>query len=85
MMQLENIKALGFKQMHQMQIDSLLDFVATTINLAASIGDEEILEEIEAQSDELIKMFGGKGLFVTVTTGELVVREINTHPNNGKR
>tara|TARA_R110000803_G_scaffold85669_1_gene151963 strand:+ start:289 stop:504 length:216 start_codon:yes stop_codon:yes gene_type:complete len=71
MMQLENIKALGFKQMHQMQIDSLLDFVATTINLAASIGDEEILEEIEAQSDELIKMFGGNGLLVTLESGSL--------------
>jgi hypothetical protein len=71
MMQLENIKALGFKQMHQMQIDSLLDFGATTINLAASIGDEEILEEIEAQSDELIKMFGGNGLLVTLESGSL--------------
>ena len=71
MMQLENIKALGFKQMHQMQIDSLLDFVATTINIAASIGDEEILEEIEAQSDELIKMFGGNGLLVTLESGSL--------------
>ena len=54
-----------------MQIDSLLDFVATTINLAASIGDEEILEEIEAQSDELIKMFGGNGLLVTLESGSL--------------
>tara|TARA_R100000935_G_scaffold55215_1_gene84955 strand:- start:5191 stop:5406 length:216 start_codon:yes stop_codon:yes gene_type:complete len=71
MMQLENIKALGFKEMHQMQIDSLLDFVATTINIAASIGDEEILEEIEAQSDELIKMFGGNGLLVTLESGSL--------------
>ena len=71
MMQLENIKALGFKQMHQMQIDSLLDFVATTINLAASIGDEEILEEIEAQSDERIKMFGGNGRLVTLESGSL--------------
>jgi len=70
-MQLENIKALGFKEMHQMQIDSLLDFVATTINIAASIGDEEILEEIEAQSDELIKMFGGNGLLVTLESGSL--------------
>ena len=71
MIQLENIKALGFKEMHQMQIDSLLDFVATTINIAASIGDEEILEEIEAQSDELIKMFGGNGLLVTLESGSL--------------
>ena len=77
-MDIEDFKTIGFKQMHQMQVDTLIDYVSTTINLAAMLGDEEIMREIEAESDEFIKMFGGNGLHVTVLTGELVVRDIDT-------
>ncbi len=84
MMEMEDFKTIGFKQMHQMQIDTLINYISTAVEIAASLGDPVVLAEVEEESDELIKMFGGKGLFVTVTTGELVVRTINTHPNNGK-
>ena len=69
MTHIEDLKA--FKQMHQMQIDCLVDYISSTVNLAASIGDQDIIEEIEAQSDELIKMFGGNGLKVSVDLGVL--------------
>jgi len=71
MTHIEDLKALGFKQMHQMQIDCLVGYISSTVNLAASIGDQDIIEEIEAQSDELIKMFGGNGLKVSVDLGVL--------------
>jgi len=71
MMHIEDLKALGFKQMHQMQIDCLVDYIASAVNLASIIGDQDINEEIEAQSDELIKIFGGNGLKVSVELGVL--------------
>jgi len=64
MIYVKNIKALGFKHMHQMQIDALIDFVTTTVNLAVNTNDPDVMEEVEAQSDELIKLFGGHGLYM---------------------
>ena len=47
-MQVEDIKALGFRQMHKLQIDSLLDLIAVTLNLAALTHDQDVIEETEA-------------------------------------
>ena len=67
MMHIEDFKTVGFKQMHQMQIDAIVNYMAICINLAASIEDPDILAEVEEESDELIKLLGGKGLHVAVT------------------
>ena len=77
-MEIEDFKTVGFKQMHQMQIDAVVNYMATCINLAASLGDPEILAEVEEESDELIKLLGGNGLHVAVTGGDFVYREIDT-------
>jgi hypothetical protein len=85
MMEIEDFKTVGFKQMHQMQIDAVVNYMATCINLAASLGDPEILAEVEEESDELIKLLGGNGLHVAVTGGDFVYREIDTRNDQARK
>ena len=77
MIELEDIKTVGFKQMHQLQIDAIIDYIAVAINCAAALKDKEVLAEVEADSDELIKLFGGKGLHVVVTGEGFTYKEID--------
>lgn len=84
-MEIEDFKTVGFKQMHQMQIDAIVNYMATCINLAASLGDPEILEEIQEESDELIKLLGGNGLHVAVNGGDFVHRSIDTRNDHSKK
>jgi|TARA_R110000868_G_scaffold336113_2_gene596974 hypothetical protein len=62
MMHVEDIKAMGFKQMHQAQVEALLMFVQDALNLAAMTEDKEILADVEQSADELVRMFGGNGV-----------------------
>ena len=43
-----------------------MDFVGEALNLAALTDDEEILKEVESSADELVRLFGGNGVKVTV-------------------
>jgi len=43
-----------------------MDFVGWTINLASIVGDEDLLNETEGMADELVRMFGGKGVRIEV-------------------
>ena len=61
-----NMKTLGLRQMHPMQVKCLMDFVGTTIELAATTGNEKTLRDVEASADELIQRLGGKGVRVEV-------------------
>ena len=67
-MHVEDIKAMGFKQMHQVQVKAVLDFVQDAIHLAAMTEDPEILADVEQTADELIRLFGGTGVTVTIET-----------------
>ena len=67
-MHVEDIKAMGFKQMHQVQVKAVLDFVQDAIHLAAMTDDPEILADVEQTADELIRLFGGTGVTVTIET-----------------
>tara|TARA_R110002110_G_C13096154_1_gene685354 strand:- start:425 stop:583 length:159 start_codon:yes stop_codon:yes gene_type:complete len=51
-----------------MQVEALLGFVGVSLNLAALTNDKEILEETEAEADELIRLFGGNGIKLTVNS-----------------
>ena len=68
MMHIEDIKAMGFKQMHQVQVKAVLDFVQDAIHLAAMTDDPEILADVEQTADELVRLFGGTGVTVTIQT-----------------
>ena len=62
----QKVKSLGFHQMHSMQIEALMDFVNMSLNLAALCGDQDIMNEAEAEADELIRLFGGNGVRVKI-------------------
>ncbi len=62
----DEIKTLGFKEMHPMQVDALVDLINRALNLACLTGDEEIIQEIEQSSDEVIHLFGGNGVSVKI-------------------
>jgi hypothetical protein len=60
------MKSLGFKQMHPMQVEVLMDFIATTLNLAALTNDQDVINETEATADEIVRLFGGNGIKLTI-------------------
>jgi len=68
MMQIEDIKALGFRQMHKVQADAILDLIGVALNLAALTNDYGVVEETEATCDELVRLFGGNGIALKVET-----------------
>ncbi len=59
-------KTLGLKQMHPVQVETLMEFVGVAINLATLTNDKDVIEETEAFADELIRMFGGNGVRVVI-------------------
>ena len=59
---IENTRCINLRDMHPMQAYALHDFVGWAIDLAALVGDEDLLKETEGSADELVRMFGGKGV-----------------------
>jgi hypothetical protein len=62
----QNFKSLGFKDMHPMQVNALLELVGITMNLASMAEDNDIAEDVTAYCDEVIKLFGGNGVRMIV-------------------
>ena len=62
----KEFKSLGLRQMHPMQIESLMEFIGVTLNLATMTNDDDVIKETEAFADELIKLFGGNGIKLTI-------------------
>tara|TARA_R100000995_G_scaffold72934_1_gene41712 strand:+ start:471 stop:680 length:210 start_codon:yes stop_codon:yes gene_type:complete len=62
----DEIKSLGFKEMHPMQVEALVDLINRALNLACMTGDDEIIQEIEQSSDEVIHLFGGNGVSIKI-------------------
>jgi len=54
--------------MHPVQVEALMDFVGMALNLSAISGDDEIIQETETIADELVRLFGGSGIKVTIET-----------------
>ena len=61
-MHVEDIKAMGFKQMHLVQVEAVKELIGMALNLAAMTDDDDIVEETEATCDELVRLFGGSGI-----------------------
>jgi len=61
-----DMKTLGLRDMHPMQVESIMDFVGWAIDLAVLVGDEDLLKETEGSADELVRMFGGKGVRIEI-------------------
>tara|TARA_R100000935_G_scaffold18093_1_gene35092 strand:+ start:414 stop:635 length:222 start_codon:yes stop_codon:yes gene_type:complete len=63
------MESLGLRQMHPMQVQALMDFIGMSLNLAALTNDRDIVYETETVADELIRLFGGNGIKLTIETG----------------
>tara|TARA_R100000935_G_scaffold1551_1_gene4956 strand:+ start:171 stop:377 length:207 start_codon:yes stop_codon:yes gene_type:complete len=61
-----DMTSLGLRQMHPMQVQALMDFVGMSLNLASMTDDHVIIEETEAAADELVRLFGGNGIKLTI-------------------
>lgn len=62
----KEFKSLGLKDMHQVQVESLLEFISITLNLATLTNNQDVIDDTEALADELIKLFGGNGIRLTI-------------------
>ena len=62
----EKMKTVGLVDMHPMQVKHLMELVGMTLNLAANTGDDEIMDDAEHLCDEMVKLFGGVGVTMTV-------------------
>ena len=61
-----DMKTLGLRQMHPMQIEALMDFIGWAGDLSVLSMDEGLVQETEGMADELVRMFGGKGVRIEV-------------------
>lgn len=59
-------KTLGLRDMHPMQVKMLMEFIDLTVQLASMTNDMDVLDETEAAADELVKIFGGNGIKITI-------------------
>mgnify|MGYP003119864348 FL=1 len=62
----KEFKSLGLRDMHKMQVDALVEFIGITLNLATLTKDDQVIEETEALAAELLKIFGGNGIKLTI-------------------
>ena len=60
------LKSIGLRDMHPMQIEALKSLIGVTLELAVKIDDQELIDNVEADCDELLQLFGGNGIKVTV-------------------
>jgi len=58
--------AIGLRDMHPMQLEALMALIGVTLELASKTDDDELLAQVESDCDELVKLFGGNGVKVTV-------------------
>ncbi len=63
---INSFKSMGFKDMHPMQVEALTELIGIALNLASLAEDNETLEETAAYCDELVKLFGGNGVSMSV-------------------
>ena len=54
--------------MHPMQVKALTSLMGVALELAVQIDDQELLDNVEADCNELLQLFGGNGIKVTVTS-----------------
>ena len=54
-------KSIGFKDMHPMQIEAIMNLIGESLYLASVLGEDELAATGET-ADELVKIFGGNGV-----------------------
>ena len=59
----QKLKTLGFKDMHDDQIEALMQLVEAALSLAGAVGEAEF-EEMHSVAEDAVIMFGGVGIDV---------------------
>ena len=65
-MKIDKIKTVGLRDMHPMQVESLMELIGMTINLATQTEDMNVVQDVESYCDELVKLFGGVGVKLNI-------------------
>jgi hypothetical protein len=60
----ENLKSLGFKDMHPEQIEAFLLMVHSFLSLADGYENDDIFEQAKEIADDAVILFGGHGIEV---------------------
>ena len=60
----ENIQTVGFKDMHQEQVDALTLMVHAFLSLADGYENEDIFDQAKEIADDVVILFGGNGIEV---------------------
>ena len=63
---IESIKAVGLKDMNELQVQGLFNFIGMTLDLASKTSDLQVMETAQAEADELVRLFGGLGVQVEI-------------------
>lgn len=63
----KNMKTVGFRDMHPMQVDMLTEFIAMAVDLASMSEDPDVLDTVTDAADDLVKLFGGNGVHVQLS------------------
>ena len=63
---IEPIKAVGLKDMNELQVKGLFNFIGMTLDLASQTSDFQVMETAQAEADELVRLFGGLGVQVEI-------------------
>ena len=59
-------KSIGLRHMHPMQVEAFMNLIGVTLELAVKVDDKELLANVEFDCDELVRLFGGNGVKVTI-------------------
>lgn len=60
----ENIQTVGFKDMHQEQLDALILMVHAFLSLADGYENEDVFEQAKEIAEDVVLLFGGNGIEV---------------------
>ena len=61
-----NPKSVGFNDMNPLQVKAFMNFIDLSFEFAAQPCDRENLKKLEDAGSDLIQLFGGIGLKITV-------------------
>ena len=64
------IQVVGFKDMHPMQVQALMELVKFAIETAAQSSEQSQVKNAEHLCDEMVRLFGGNGVSVTIANAQ---------------
>ena len=63
---MNSIRSVGFRDMHPMQVQAVIDLLRLTIEMASHSNEQSRIKKAEHACDELVRLFGGNSFSVTI-------------------